>query len=55
MVSVDSEKCTGCGVCVSVCPVDVFKVINGKASVNDEDCIVCKNCETSCPTGAISV
>lgn len=56
MVSVDSDKCVGCGVCEQVCPVGVFKVIDGKASVsNGDDCIKCGNCEGSCPAGAISV
>lgn len=54
MVSVDGERCVGCGICEQVCPADVFKVIDGKASVGKaEDCLHCGNCEVSCPAGCI--
>jgi NAD-dependent dihydropyrimidine dehydrogenase PreA subunit len=55
VVSVDSDKCVGCGVCKQVCPVGVFSIIDAKASVSKgDDCIKCGNCET-CPTGAITI
>ena len=53
---VDKEKCTGCGTCKDVCPVDVFEIQNGKSLVkNPKDCIQCMACETSCPEKAIVV
>jgi NAD-dependent dihydropyrimidine dehydrogenase PreA subunit len=31
-VTVDKEKCTGDEECVEVCPVDVFEMVDGKAT-----------------------
>ena len=55
-VIVDGEKCDGDGVCVDVCPVDVFELQNKKSvPVRAEDCILCEACVASCPTEAITV
>jgi len=53
---VDKAKCTGCGTCVTVCPVNVFEIVDKKSVVkNPQDCIQCKACEVSCPEKAIVV
>ncbi|RLI96255.1 MAG: ferredoxin [Candidatus Aenigmatarchaeota archaeon] len=53
---VDKKKCTGCGTCVNVCPVNVFELKDGKSNVvRPEECIGCKACENSCPAQAIVV
>ena len=49
---VDSEKCTGCGICADVCPADAIKV-NGQAIVNAEACTGCAVCVMECPNEAI--
>src|SRR4030042_4356 len=47
-------KCTGCGLCVEVCPAFVFAMTNKKASVVRGDwCINCGQCGAVCPEGAI--
>ncbi len=51
---IDSEKCTGCEACVSVCPFNALEMKEGKASVNDQ-CTLCGACADECPTGAIFV
>jgi len=53
-VIVDGEKCTGCGTCVEVCPVEALKVENEKAVVDEEACIDCGTCIEECPEEAIS-
>ncbi len=55
-LNVFPEKCTGCGICVEVCPHDVFRIENRKVSVNDKDrCMECGACEKNCDFGAIKV
>jgi NAD-dependent dihydropyrimidine dehydrogenase PreA subunit len=53
---IDEEKCTNCGTCIDVCPVDVFEKGEKKAKVAKPDqCIGCKACEVQCPADAIKV
>ncbi len=55
-VSVDSELCMGCGVCVEHCPRGVLKLVNGKAKpVNAHLCAGCEACVTFCPANAVKV
>jgi NAD-dependent dihydropyrimidine dehydrogenase PreA subunit len=53
-VSINKEKCTGCGDCVDSCPVEALSIKNEKAVVNDE-CIDCGACVDTCPNNAISL
>ncbi len=52
----DTEKCTGCGICVSVCPQNVFELKDGKSHVaRPEDCVECMSCVENCPMKAIAL
>ena len=56
MVSVDQQKCIGCGACVALVPSCFEMGKNGKASVK-KGCKCgpeCKEAEDACPAGAIS-
>jgi len=53
-ITIDYEKCTGSGECVTGCPVDILEVIDGAAIVKDVgECIECCACVSSCPNDAI--
>jgi len=58
-ISIDQDKCNGCGFCVEVCSDAGFTIINGKAVVSNEQsvfgCIGCGHCMAICPRGAIQV
>ena len=53
-VTIDKEKCTACGACVDVCPVDALK-LEETAVVDEETCIDCGTCVDECPVEAISL
>ncbi len=53
-ISINTTRCTGCGLCLTVCPKGVFRVIGNKSVVVDQDaCVLCKACCVQCPTQAI--
>jgi len=54
-VTIDKEKCTGCGTCVDTCPVEALKLVDDKAVVDPDTCIDCGSCVDECPEGAISL
>jgi NAD-dependent dihydropyrimidine dehydrogenase PreA subunit len=56
LIKVDSEKCTGCGWCMELCPVDVFEMKKRKSiPVRTQNCLGCGTCTAVCDTGAIVV
>ena len=62
-VKVDLNKCNGDGVCVEICPVEVFELqklpaypdAEKSVPVRKDECILCMACVASCPTEAITV
>ncbi len=49
-------KCVGCGMCLEVCPHEVFILDDGKAAIYEKDaCMECGACAMNCPAGAIDV
>jgi NAD-dependent dihydropyrimidine dehydrogenase PreA subunit len=52
----DENKCTGCGMCLDVCPHQVFKMNGRKASIQNRDaCMECGACSRNCSWEAIYV
>ena len=49
-----SEKCVGCGKCVSACPFGALSLSNRKA-VASAACTLCGSCVSVCPMGALSL
>jgi electron transport complex protein RnfB len=51
---VDTELCTGCGICSDErCPVQAIEVSDGTAVVKRERCIGCGLCVSGCPEEAL--
>jgi len=63
-VMVNTERCKGCGLCVSVCPKKIMvmdkesinsKGFNTAKMANQAECIDCAFCATICPDVAIEI
>ena len=55
-LSLEPERCVGCGTCLDVCPHDVFVRDNGRVAIRDRDaCMECGACARNCPAEALQV
>lgn len=60
---IDSERCKGCGLCITVCPKNVLEIsehVNLKGyfpvhQAHPEKCIFCSTCCIMCPDVAITI
>ncbi len=53
---IDSEECTGCGICIDSCPNEVLDLEDELAkTVNEAQCDGCGTCEEECPMGCVEV
>jgi NAD-dependent dihydropyrimidine dehydrogenase PreA subunit len=56
IITIDREKCNGCGACVSACHEGAIGMIDGKAALLREDyCDGLGDCLPVCPTDAITM
>ena len=56
IITIDEEKCNGCGLCVPDCPEGALQVIDGKVRlVSDLFCDGLGACLKTCPQGALLV
>ncbi len=55
---IDPDRCSGCGVCAKVCPVDAVQEVKPETEAEEDDkvymvdqlkCIKCGSCYTTCP------
>ena len=63
-VAVDWDICTGCGVCLKICPQQLYEWVETTGHptskkkafpAREPDCVQCYKCETQCPVQAIRV
>lgn len=55
-LTLTSERCNGCRMCVTVCPHAVFTMQGKKAAIADKDaCMECGACARNCARDAITV
>ena len=54
-IEIDSELCSGCGICIDRCQMDAITLIDNISIVNRKKCLGCGLCVVTCPTGAIQL
>jgi len=58
-IEVNEDLCSGCGVCVAVCPYEASKLETSedrlKSAIDDSKCKRCGVCVTVCPAGARTI
>jgi TPP-dependent indolepyruvate ferredoxin oxidoreductase alpha subunit len=50
---VDPALCTGCEVCVNICPENAIEISNNVAVIHAASCTNCRKCIAVCPVSAI--
>jgi electron transfer flavoprotein alpha subunit/NAD-dependent dihydropyrimidine dehydrogenase PreA subunit len=54
MLKVDTDRCTGCGICEKICPFGAIAVVVKAAQVQT-NCTLCGACVSRCPAEALSI
>ncbi|MEW6182732.1 MAG: CoB--CoM heterodisulfide reductase iron-sulfur subunit A family protein [Bacillota bacterium] len=56
---IDQEKCSGCGICVPLCPYSAIKIISLgeilRARIDEALCAGCGVCAAACPSRAVKL
>lgn len=63
VITIETERCKGCGYCKEVCPKDVFEfdgTLNGagyciSSPKHTDRCIGCNSCIMACPDLALTL
>lgn len=56
IITIDEERCNGCGNCVTGCAEGALQIVNGKAKlVRETFCDGFGDCIGTCPTGALRI
>jgi ferredoxin len=55
-ISHDESECVDCGVCISICPREVFSLdAEWKLRLDEKRCILCGKCIGACPHRALTL
>jgi NAD-dependent dihydropyrimidine dehydrogenase PreA subunit len=55
LITIEVDRCDGCGICVGACPEGAISMIEGVARIDSSGCTDCEACIDSCPQEAIGV
>ncbi len=54
-VSINTKRCTGCSLCIPVCPDKTLTIVDKKVKVTGSNCMICGHCQAACPVDAIRI
>ena len=56
-ISLNRDKCTGCQLCIKICPTKAIEFMpeEKKVKIFVSRCCFCAQCNDICPTGALSM
>ena len=54
MIQIDSETCTGCGLCAEICHESCITLVDGRPLIETKYCSTCSQCVAICPVQALS-
>lgn len=54
-IQIITEKCTGCSICVKVCPFDAIRIMDRKAMIDLNKCNLCGACVDICKFKAVLI
>jgi len=54
-LSIREDICTGCSICMRVCPTEALRIRDGKAKLIGDRCVDCGECYRKCPVHAIII
>lgn len=54
-VSVDIDKCVGCGSCREMCFTKAISIVDGRSVIDDKKCRGCGRCVDVCPGDALKI
>ena len=54
-VIIDKKKCTGCGICVQICPYRAIRMTDKKAEYILDECFLCGHCQAVCVVDAVRI
>ncbi|GAB6191024.1 nitroreductase family protein [Desulfocastanea catecholica] len=54
-IIIDTAQCTGCGICVEICPSRAIVLRDGRAVSVLKDCFLCGQCQAVCPADAVQL
>lgn len=55
LLEIKRDACTGCGVCIQVCPFGALSLDSENIITVNDNCTGCSACVPECPTGALSL